>query len=114
MCSIVKRTFKMLFRCLTQSSVNQGEPLHPLRSAQTTVPLEVTGLVKKGQIIIVEKVPGKRKFLNEGMTHQLNKSQKVQIDSMNFAHVTGLQEENLNAFIHLLDSSYTLVRTGVL
>ncbi|CAM4558647.1 unnamed protein product [Leuciscus chuanchicus] len=85
----------------------KGEALHPLRSAQTTVPLEVTGLVKKGQIIIVEKVPGKRKFLHEGMTRQLNKSQKVQIDSMNFAHVTGLQEENLNAFIHLLDSSYT-------
>ncbi|CAM4529528.1 unnamed protein product [Leuciscus chuanchicus] len=85
----------------------KGEPLHPLRSAQTTVPLEVTGLVKKGQIIIVEKVPGKRKFLHKGMTRQLNKSQKVQIDSMNFAHVTGLQEEILNAFIHLLDSSYT-------
>ncbi|CAM4390003.1 unnamed protein product [Leuciscus chuanchicus] len=85
----------------------KGEALHPLRSAQTTVPLEVTGLVKKGQIIIVEKVPGKRKFLYEGMTRQLNKSQKVQIDSMNFANVTGLQEENLNAFIHTLDSSYT-------
>ncbi|CAM4655437.1 unnamed protein product [Leuciscus chuanchicus] len=41
------------------------------------------------------------------MTRQLNKSQKVQIDSMNFAHITGLQEENLNAFIHLLDSGYT-------
>ncbi|CAM4581485.1 unnamed protein product [Leuciscus chuanchicus] len=79
----------------------------PLPRLPTTVPLEVTGLVKKGQIIIREKVPGKRKFLHEGMTRQLIKSQKVQIDSMNFAHITGLQEENLNAFIHLLDSSYT-------
>ena len=112
MCSIVKRTFKMLFRCLTQSSVNQGGPLRPLRSAQTTVPLEVTGLVKKGQIIIVEKVPEKQKFLHGGMTHQLNKSQRSRLT---LRTLLASQEENLNAFVHLLDSSNIhLVRPGVL
>ncbi|KAG1934042.1 hypothetical protein F2P79_020179 [Pimephales promelas] len=84
------------------------EPIHPLRSVQTTVPLEVTGLVKKGQIIVMGKVPGKRESLHEGTTRQL----RVQIDSMNFAHISRRKPEHL---IHLLDSCYIhLMRTGAL
>jgi len=65
-------------------------------------------LVEKGQIIVMGKVPGKRECLHEGTTRQL----KVQIDSMNFAHITRRKPERL---IHLLDSCYLcLMRTGVL